>query len=180
MSLAIQPDGEAAQRSLTYQRLRAAFDYPWPDVPGPDPALGLPSARIEGPAFLEAFDPALSEQGCSLHEADYAGEDRSTLLEELLRFYAFFGLSRQGASELPDHLTVQLEFMHFLTFLEQRGALAGRPVEGLRRAQRDFLSRHLSRLTRGIASRCRSGDPSCVALVTRLREFVEHELAGLS
>ena len=157
MSLAIQPDGEAAQRSLTY-----------------------PSARIEGPAFLEAFDPALSEQGCSLHEADYAGEDRSTLLEELLRFYAFFGLSRQGASELPDHLTVQLEFMHFLTFLEQRGALAGRPVEGLRRAQRDFLSRHLSRLTRGIASRCRSGDPSCVALVTRLREFVEHELAGLS
>ena len=172
-------DGEAAERSLTYQRLRTAFGYPGPDTPRPHPALRLPQVQLAGPTFLEAFDPAVSEDACSLHEAEYAGEDRSVLFEELVRFYAFFGLSRDELSELPDHLTVELEFMHFLTFLEHRCALDGRPIEGLRRAQHDFLSRHLSRLARGIEGRCRSRAPYCVALVARLREFVESELGVL-
>ena len=42
----------------------------------------------------------------------------------------------------PKYLLVELEFMHYLTFLE---AGAGDGHEGLRRGQQDFLSRHLAR-----------------------------------
>lgn len=63
--------------------------------------------------------------------------------EETLRFYQFFGYTlaedRQWA---PDHLSVQLEFMHFLSFKESE---AGDPehLASYRLAQRDFLERHL-------------------------------------
>jgi nitrate reductase assembly molybdenum cofactor insertion protein NarJ len=31
----------------------------------------------------------------------------------LVRFYGHFGLAREERAELPDHVTVELEFMHF-------------------------------------------------------------------
>lgn len=170
----------AARRSLMYQRLRSAFCYPGAAAPS-DGTLGLPPlGRDAGAEFLAAFDPGVSADACSLHEAEYAPEDRTALFEELLRFYAFFGLAREGTCELPDHLTVELEFLHFLTFLEYQAAQEGRPVDGLRRAQYDFLSRHLARLARGIAERCSSPDAHYAALAAQLAEFVEKELRRLS
>ncbi|MDJ0848433.1 MAG: molecular chaperone TorD family protein [Myxococcota bacterium] len=169
-----------AQRSATYQQLGAAFRYPAAETP-PDPALALPPrSRDAGAEFLAAFDPGVSADACSLHEADYAGEERSAVVEELLRFYSFFGLAREAASELPDHVVVELEFMHYLTFLEWRAVQEGTPVTGLRRAQRDFLTRHLARVTRGMATRCPSGDPHYATLVARLTAFVEDELRQLA
>ncbi len=67
------------------------------------------------------------------------------LWEELFRFYEHFGLdfsATEAQTELggtPDHLVVQLEFLHYLVFLE---AGAAGNVADLRRGQRDFIVRH--------------------------------------
>ena len=60
---------------------------------------------------------------CSLF-AGHHERDRLRLMEELVRFYNFFGLSlAQG--RMPDHLTVELEFMHFLAFREAEAVRQG-------------------------------------------------------
>jgi len=76
-------------------------------------------------------------------------------MEELVRFYNFFGL-RLRPGHLPDHITVLLEFMQRLAAAE---AASGADASSLRRAQRDFLARHLlwwvPQLARSVA-RCRA------------------------
>src|SRR3972149_6534796 len=68
------------------------------------------------------------------------------VMEEATRFYHHFGLSLGGQSrELPDHLTTELEFMHFLTFREVAALENGQDRGPYVRAERDFLQRHLSR-----------------------------------
>jgi len=47
--------------------------------------------------------------------------------------------------ELPDHITTELEFLHYLTFREAEACERGVDPESLRRAERDFLARHLCR-----------------------------------
>ena len=54
---------------------------------------------------------------------------------------AYGGESR----ELPDHITTELEFMHFLTFREVALLQGGQDRVPYLRAQRDFLQRHLAR-----------------------------------
>ena len=64
-------------------------------------------------------------------------------MEETLRFYRFFGLTIDPeAHELPDQLSTQLEFLHFLAFKEVETLQAGGDTGPLRRACRDFLGRH--------------------------------------
>jgi len=65
--------------------------------------------------------------------------------EELVRFYEYFGYTLgEKFAWAPDHLSVELEFMHYLTYGE---ALAvsedgGDPVS-FQLAQADFIERHL-------------------------------------
>jgi DMSO reductase family type II enzyme chaperone len=67
-------------------------------------------------------------------------------MEEVTRFYNHFGLSLGGESrELPDHITTELEFMHFLTFQEVSALQRDKDRGPYLRAQRDFLQRHLGR-----------------------------------
>lgn len=64
--------------------------------------------------------------------------------EDLLSFYEFFGYRpREENQAQPDHLSVLLEFMHYLTWCESQET---NPVEILswQFAQRDFLERHLT------------------------------------
>ena len=157
----------AAERSLAWRRLAEAFRYP------------VRSQAGAGADFHAAFEPAVSREAGSLHEAAYASEDRRSLFEELVRFYAHFGLARELRAELPDHLTVELEFMHFLCWLEHGASARGADVAGLRRAQRDFLARHLRRLAVGLAARCESAPPRYAALARQLAEHVAGELAEL-
>jgi len=73
---------------------------------------------------------------CPLHEGHYT-RDRSATLQSIIRFYNFFGF-RVTECVMPDHLSVQLEFMAEL-------AAEGSEDEGSRlRAQRDFLRTHLA------------------------------------
>ena len=67
---------------------------------------------------------------------------RAGTREDLVRFYDFFGY-RLGAdfAWAPDHLSVELEFMHFLC---HRECHAQRNVHSYQLAQRDFAQRHLA------------------------------------
>jgi TorA maturation chaperone TorD len=44
---------------------------------------------------------------------------------------------------MPDHVTVELEFMHYLAHQEAQARETGGDEESYLRAQRDFLERHL-------------------------------------
>lgn len=123
--------------------------------------------------FVDAFDPAVSPDACALWEGSYSAQDRSGLFEELARYYEHFGLKRAVDAELPDHLSVELEFMHFLTYLEDECDRNGRETADLLLAQRDFLARHLHRLASGMKNRCNSKDPRIRAMVKGLHQFLD-------
>ncbi|MFQ5666092.1 MAG: molecular chaperone TorD family protein [Candidatus Binatia bacterium] len=81
---------------------------------------------------------------CPLRETAYSFA-RQNVWEELLRFYEFFGLRLVlSEDQLPDHLCVQLGFLHFLTFREAECAGGGAAID-FARAERDFLARHVCR-----------------------------------
>jgi len=91
-------------------------------------------------------------QGASLRETGYSALPEKAQMEEIFRFYQYFGLdfSKGGLRELPDSLPVELEFMHYLTFLEAKSLQAEARKEtadsnrtALQLAQRDFLKQHL-------------------------------------
>ncbi len=66
-------------------------------------------------------------------------------MEEMARFYSYFGLSiEHGSGELPDHLATELEFMHFLAFKELAALDRQKDPAPYRRAQADFLERQLT------------------------------------
>lgn len=74
--------------------------------------------------------------------------DRAQRLEEVLRFYEYFGLTISAEDPRPaDHLSTELEFMKFLTYKEASTPSA-RLQTSFRRAQHDFLERQLTWLPR--------------------------------
>jgi DMSO reductase family type II enzyme chaperone len=94
-------------------------------------------------AYLRLFEIGLGVPPCPLYSGIYRG-GRKAVMEELVRFYNFFGLStQQGAGELPDHLATELEFMHFLAFKELAALHRAEDPSSYRRAQHDFLERQL-------------------------------------
>jgi DMSO reductase family type II enzyme chaperone len=66
------------------------------------------------------------------------------VMEDATRFYNFFHLRLSPEMrELPDHITTQLEFLHYLTFRQVEAYQEGLDISSLLRAERDFLARHL-------------------------------------
>jgi DMSO reductase family type II enzyme chaperone len=160
---------QAAARSRFYKLLAEGFEFPSADLHaslrGGDYARALESAAqalpyrvvlpleaLQAPddhAELEAeyirlFDVGLrGRPPCPLYEGEHRGGARMQVMEELVRFYEHFGLALSVEQrELPDHLTVELEFLHYLTFREAAALEAGRDAGSYRRAQKDFLERH--------------------------------------
>lgn len=119
--------------------------------------------RLDGVSFEEfevnyvrTFDVGFPEPPCPPYEGVHRkGTERTAVLLDVSEFYRHFGLgmsSEEGCRELPDHLSAELEFLHFLTFKEAQareaaGEGAGREKEELLRgyilAQKDFIERHL-------------------------------------
>jgi DMSO reductase family type II enzyme chaperone len=92
--------------------------------------------------YTRLFELASPGRGCSLHGGIYRGP-RMKSMEELLRFYNLFGLSLvEGQSELPDHITTQLEFLQFLSYCEAELVAGGQAAGDQRRARRDFIARY--------------------------------------
>ncbi len=78
---------------------------------------------------------------CPLYSGHY-GRDRLRTMEELVRFYNYFGL-KIGPGLMPDHVTVELEYMHYLSHQEAEARQNGGDTDSFLRAQKDFLERHL-------------------------------------
>ncbi len=82
---------------------------------------------------------------CSLHEGVIRRNvTRVETFTDLLRCYDYFGVKlSKNRRRCPDHLGVQLEFMAFLGHKVTQVERDGDDSVPLRRAQRDFLERHL-------------------------------------
>ncbi len=135
-------DDNGLVRSGTYQFFSESFKHP--------PVMDDGEPFVKSESYLQAFDPSVSKSACSLQESDYVTSDRSSTFESLVRMYSFFGLSRADNAELPDHISVELEFMHYLTYIESKTDRNSEAFDGIQRAQYDFVTRHLSKLVTGI------------------------------
>lgn len=105
----------------------------WPPLPAPDELQRR---------YTDLFEAAGRRSLVSLHESDFSEIAQRRIWEDLIRFYEHFGLQYDGGAIRlwPDHLLIELECVHYLAFLES--GTAADPAS-LRRAQRDFLERHL-------------------------------------
>jgi DMSO reductase family type II enzyme chaperone len=204
-SLAIEASSDAATRSRLYGLFATALQFPQGDIGAAladgelyaaltDTARALPyrytfvapplrDARALGQTHTALFDAIASRPKVALLEARHDGTPpEQQLWEELLRFYRYFGLdfSTGSARERPDHLLMEVEFMHYLAFLE-----AGAPpdnTDNLLRAQADFLERHLARWLPGLAAALAElGDEAAPygVLVDALARFVGADCAYL-
>ncbi len=131
--------------------------------------------------YTRLFDVGVPGPPCPLYGGLYASERMKTM-EEALRFYRHFALATSPSQkELPDHLTVELEFLHFLTFKEVE-CLAGAGDPGpFRRAQRDFIARHPGRWVPELCERLNKHDSSAFfrELAAALRAFLVHDAAAI-
>jgi DMSO reductase family type II enzyme chaperone len=92
--------------------------------------------------YTRLFDAGPSGPPCSLHEGAHQPSRMGTL-EDLVRFYNFFGVSRaEEPNDLPDHLSTELEFLHYLSHNEAVLCREDHNPADYRRAQRDFLLHH--------------------------------------
>lgn len=103
-------------------------------------------------AYATAFEAGLPK--VSLREANYIREGEKVLFEDLFRFYDHFGLDTSSGAlrEWPDHIAVELEFMHYLTWLEADTSASANSAP-LQLAQRDFLERHTGAWAEELATR---------------------------
>ena len=58
----------------------------------------------------------------SLHASTHLERDQTDLYQEMIRWYDHFGLKRRDGGELPDHLSIMLEFLQFVTAQEHANA----------------------------------------------------------
>ncbi len=191
----------SAAYALFSQLVASPFDAPSPDAALPPADLAevaeqlrsrLPCELDLGPLVAAAgeLDLADAERVASAYSAlfeigssgapvplreELAVVASEKAKEETLRFYEFFGYAlaeeRQWA---PDHLSVQLEFLHFLAYRESLEQDPERTA-WYRLAQRDFLERHPRRwfpeVLEGV--RRRAGEPYWRALFEALGAFLE-------
>ncbi len=118
---------------------------------------------------------------CSLWGGTYS-DARMKMMEEAVRFYNHFGLSvSEDPHELPDHITTQLEFLHYLTYRETEALQAGEDAGSYRRAQRDFVLRHPGKWVPKLAAAVKEQKAMefFVVLTELLRRFLQHETEHL-
>ena len=130
-------------------------------------------------AFMAAFDPAVSKTAVSLHASAHTDRDQTDLYRELIRWYDHFGLKRRDGGELPDHVSVMLEFLQFLTAQEGANAGDARAVANLHAAQRDFVERQVMPLVAAVVDKLETEQARYCSLPSALQAFLGDELALL-
>lgn len=199
----------AASRSETYQLLASSFRFPAPDnfesikagnirdrlqqivphLPYSFSTEQMPAGTVDlkfeefQSLYIGLFEVGKSGTApCPLYEGCYGGV-RSAIMAELLAFYHFFGVrpSQQEPRELPDHLSLELEFMHVLTFKEAEASVEGKKLEAYLKAERDFLKRHLAGFAAAVRSRSgQSKAPFFSDMIALTERFCSSDLAYLS
>lgn len=148
----------------------------------PSPALSQEGLETE---YINSFDIGIGASlPCPLYESAYREEETSSrdITEELLRFYDHFQVKLSDKEkDYPDHLVVELEFMAFLAKKEADAVEQGKDPAPYRRAQLDFLGRHLDkwvpRLDERVQKRIR--EPFYQGASSFLREFLMNHLSYL-
>jgi DMSO reductase family type II enzyme chaperone len=131
----------------TLNQLGHGLPYPMPFEPSLT-TLVPPGVQKQDIKVFYASCFESGNQGASLRESGYSTLTAKAQMEEIFRFYQYFGLdfSKGELRELPDSLPVELEFMHYLTFLQAESlkkAADNNNLAALQLAQRDFVSKHL-------------------------------------
>lgn len=168
---------------MLYEELReSAADLPYPSSLATQHYPFFPASVDEIQAcYCALFDPGVGQGVISLGEKDHAQTDRSVLWEELMRFYEYFGLeySADHVKEAPDHLVTELDFLHYLAFLE-----AGTEGDGsaFARARSDFFERHLANWVPVLAGKLERTAPDSpyTALSDLLRTFIKEEQSAMA
>ena len=168
------------ERSAVYGAFAAAFRSAAGGADVLDEALVPPPPADAERAFMLAFDPAVSKQAVSLHASTHINREQTDLYQELIRWYDHFGLKRRDGGELPDHLSVMLEFVQFLTFQEDANVADPAAVSTLHKAQADFISRHLMAVVQEIIAQLDVDTPRYRQLPGALLAFLEDELEELT
>lgn len=154
----------AIRRAQVYSFLSGAFLYPagenWTeDAPLLTDILddldfdppNLPAQLTPLPQLQTAYRHAFGLTGSLCYETEYGLPHefrQSQEMADLSGFYRAFGFTLGGPiRERPDHLAVELEFMHILALKEAYAANQGavEQVEVCVEAQRKFLQEHLGR-----------------------------------
>jgi putative dimethyl sulfoxide reductase chaperone len=137
--------------------------------------------------FVQTFDVGAPEPPCPPYEGVYReGESRTSVMLRISEFYKHFGLNmsrKEDRRELPDHLCVELEFLHFLAFKEAQAKREDNKelVKGYLLAQKDFLERHIARWVPRFSDKVKTtGAPFYTELAGLLSGFVTLELAWLN
>ncbi|MCK6371699.1 MAG: molecular chaperone TorD family protein [Gammaproteobacteria bacterium] len=134
-----------------------------------------------GSARLKAEYSALFEVGSAgppapIREDLFTGQKAGTR-EDIVRFYDFFGYRLVDRfAWAPDHLSVELEFMHYLCYHEARDS-AERLSYQL--GQLDFAERHPAKWTPGLAEAVARVAPGSFygRVIGAVRDFVAADLA---
>jgi len=134
--------------------------------------------------YTRLFDVGAAGPPCPLYGGLYHGARMKTM-EEAVRFYNHFGLhvaEGEGPRELPDHLSTELEFLHFLAFHEAAACQRGEDAGPYRRAQRDFVARHPGRWVPKLCERLEAQQalPFFRAALSLLAAFLETEAERLT
>ncbi len=163
-------DNEITARSGVYQVFSRLFSVPTDESHQIAVAGGWPE-KLREAAELLAFDfdfgvaalaPSVSAEdlqaeylrlfevgdgdGCpaSIFAGAYSDGDSRKQMEEVARFFEYFGLkSSADDPRPPDHLATELEFMQYLAFKEA-AAPSPRLGSSFHRAQEDFLDRQMT------------------------------------
>ncbi len=119
--------------------------------------------------YTRLFDVGASGPPCPLYGGLYGGA-RMKVMEEAVRFYNHFGLHiSEEPRELPDHILIELEFLHYLAFREAEALHASEDAGSWRRAQRDFITRHLGSWVPKLHAKLSQNEPPpYIAEVVRL------------
>ena len=107
--------------------------------------------------FIRFFEAGPGHPPCPLVEGIHMSKEngRRTIFKDLILFYNNFGLSyAEGCvHDSPDHITYEMEFLHYLAFLELKTLQKGKDPRQLQWAQKDFIERHPAQWTCLLADR---------------------------
>ena len=95
--------------------------------------------------------------------------------EDIVRFYEYFGYGLdEKFAWAPDHLSVELEFMHFLCYQEADAVANDADALSAQLAQHDFAERHLVNWVSELAERIIGQQPDALygRLIAAMSEFL--------
>ncbi len=145
-----EPTVNAGILGGAYLAMAKLFSYPNPAIWQQlteqgivDPVIKQETLEAE---YLAAFEVGRDNSPVPLFEGMHRDDAaRDGVLQDLLRFYEFFDTKLSETDrEYPDHLVTELEFLAWLCMQEHLVEEKGGNADSFRRAQRDFITRHLA------------------------------------